>query len=75
MEYDVELDATGLSCPMPLMKLSTAVKKMNTGQVIKMIGTDPGSLDDIPKWCKRSKNELLETKTVEGEYFFWVKKN
>ncbi len=74
MDIDVELDATGLSCPMPIMKLSKSVKSMEVGQVIKMISSDPGSEEDVPKWVKRSKNELLESKEDAGSYIFIIKK-
>ena len=74
MDIDVELDATGLSCPMPIMKLSKSVKSMEVGQVIKMISSDPGSEEDVPKWVKRSKNELLESNKESGSYIFVIKK-
>lgn len=74
MDIDVELDATGLSCPMPIMKLSKSVKSMEVGQVIKMISSDPGSEEDVPKWVRRSKNELLESKNESGSYIFIIKK-
>jgi tRNA 2-thiouridine synthesizing protein A len=74
MEFDVELDTSGLSCPMPIMKLGKQIKSMQSGQVVKLIGTDPGSLDDVPKWCKRTKNELLHTESKGGNYFFYIKK-
>ena len=74
MDIDVELDATGLSCPMPIMKLSKSVKSMEVGQVIKMISSDPGSEEDVPKWVKRSKNELLESNNDAGSYIFVIKK-
>ncbi len=74
MDIDVELDATGLSCPMPIMKLSKSVKSMEVGQVIKMISSDPGSEEDVPKWVKRSKNELLESNKDSGSYIFVIKK-
>ncbi len=74
MNIDIELDATGLSCPMPMMKLSKSVKMMEVGQVIKMISSDPGSEEDVPKWVKRSKNELLESSKDGGDYIFIIKK-
>lgn len=74
MNYDVELDASGLSCPMPIMKLSKAIKSMQSGQVLKLIGTDPGSLEDVPKWCKRTGNELLQIDSKSGINNFFIKK-
>ena len=73
-KFDIELDTSGLSCPMPIMKLSKQIKSMQSGQIVKLIGTDPGSLEDIPKWCTRTKNELLGTETTGGKNYFYVKK-
>ena len=73
--FDEELDASGLSCPMPILKLSKVIKKLDKGKVIKMIGTDPGSLDDVPKFCKRKNCELLSTgETEDGKYLYFIKK-
>ena len=74
LKFDVELDASGLSCPMPIMKLAKQIKSMQSGQILKMLGTDPGSLEDVPKWCKRTGNELLHTETKSGVNSFYVKK-
>ena len=74
-EFDMELDLKGLSCPMPILKLTKHVKGMDQGQVVKMIGTDPGSVDDVPKWVKRKKHELLASEEVDGNYIFYIKKN
>ena len=74
IKFDIELDASGLSCPMPIMKLAKQVKAMQSGQIIKLIGTDPGSLEDVPKWCKRTKNEFLGSETKGGKNYFYIKK-
>ena len=58
--FDVELDCRGLSCPMPILKLTKAMKKLDSGKVLKMIGSDPGSKQDVPDWCKRKGHELLD---------------
>ena len=74
LKFDVELDASGLSCPMPIMKLAKQIKSMQSGQILKLIGTDPGSLEDVPKWCKRTGNELLHIESKSSANFFYVKK-
>ncbi|MCE7736313.1 MAG: sulfurtransferase TusA family protein [Candidatus Heimdallarchaeota archaeon] len=74
MQVDQELDCSGLSCPMPVLKLSKTIDKLDTGQVLKMIGTDPGSVEDVPKWCNRTKNELLDSNEEGGKYIFFIKK-
>ena len=74
-DFDMELDLKGLSCPMPILKLTKHVKGMDKGQVVKMIGTDPGSVDDVPKWVKRKKHELITQEEVDGNYIFYIRKN
>ena len=59
---------------MPVLRLAKTVDKLESGKIIKMIGTDPGSLDDVPKWCNRTNNELLESKEEGGKYIFVIKK-
>lgn len=74
LQFDIELDASGLSCPMPIMKLAKQIKSMQSGQILKMKGTDPGSLEDVPKWCKRTGNELLHVESKSGYNNFYIKK-
>ncbi len=72
---DLVLDLKGLLCPMPVVKLSMAVKKLNPGQVIEGIATDPGVMADIPAWARTSGNALLSIEQQGKEYHFIVKKN
>ncbi|MEA3444656.1 MAG: sulfurtransferase TusA family protein [Bacteroidota bacterium] len=65
-KIDQTLDCKGLSCPMPMMKLAKAMKKLKSGQVLEMLGTDPGTKSDIPNWCIKTGNTLLETTDLEG---------
>ena len=51
-KIDKKLDCKGLSCPMPILKLAKTMKGMNSGEVLEMEGTDPGSKNDVPGWCK-----------------------
>ncbi|THB64800.1 MAG: sulfurtransferase TusA family protein, partial [Desulfovibrio sp.] len=57
---DVIVDCRGLSCPMPMLKLKKALDKMEPGQVLHMMGTDPGTKNDIQTGCKKSNAELLD---------------
>ena len=63
---DKTLDCKGLSCPMPMMKLAKTMKGMKSGEVLEMFGTDPGTKSDIPSWCEKSGNTLLEQSDLEG---------
>jgi len=68
------LDVRGLMCPMPVVKLSKAIKEIEVGQVIEVLATDPGSLTDIPAWAKRTGNEVVKVEK-EGEVIkFYVKR-
>lgn len=59
IKADELLDARGLSCPMPMLKTKKALKNMKAGQILEVLGTDPGSKNDIPDFCKKGGNELL----------------
>ena len=75
MQVDQTLDCKGLSCPMPIIKLSKTLKKqMKSGEVLEMIGTDPGSKSDVPAWCEKTGNTLLESKEEDGAFIFYIKK-
>lgn len=71
---DQVLDLKGLLCPMPVVKLQLAVKKLNVGQIIEGIATDPGVMADIPAWARTSGNELVSIEQQGKEYHFIVKK-
>ncbi len=69
------IDCSGLKCPMPLAKTVKAVKELQTGQILEMISTDPGSQLDVTAWAKQTQNELLSVRQGEfGEWHFLIKK-
>lgn len=71
---DKVLDVKGLLCPLPVIKLSKAIKEIEVGQVIEMQATDPGAQPDMDAWAKNTGHELMESK-VDGDVFlFWVRK-
>ncbi len=57
---DRTLDARGLSCPMPIVKLSQAMKEMNTGEVIEVLASDPSFVPDVESWCRKTEQTLIE---------------
>ena len=65
------LDLSGLLCPIPVVKVSKAIKDIEIGEAIEATATDPGVLMDIPAWCKGSGNEML-TMDKEGSAFRFV---
>ncbi len=56
---DRTIDAVGLYCPEPILKLADNFKTMAGGQTLKILADDPGALEDIPAWCRRTGNELV----------------
>ncbi len=74
LKPDQVLDLKKLLCPMPVVKLSMAVKKAPVGAIIEGIATDPGVMADIPAWARTSGNELLSIQQQDKEYHFIVKR-
>lgn len=71
---DQTLDAKGLSCPMPLLKLKKAMGQVGAGQILEVMGTDPGSKNDMPAWCEREGHEFLGIKDDDGFFRVFIKK-
>ena len=74
IQVDVELDCRGMSCPIPILKTKKAVDTMSSGQVLKMISTDPGSVKDVDSWSRRTGNDLLDTERIASDYIFLLRK-
>ena len=68
---DAELDATGLTCPMPLLKAKQALNRMSAGELLRVIATDPGSVRDFEVFSAQSGNALVDSVT-EGERFVYM---
>ena len=71
---DIELDASGLHCPMPLLKLKQQLNKMTAGQVIRVKTTDGGSVKDFATFVAQVGHELLFQEECGGEFVFIIKK-
>ena len=71
---DETLDVRGLSCPMPTLKTAKAMKSLTTGQIIEVLGTDPGTKKDMPKLAAKSGHEWLGFLDDEGFYRFYLRK-
>lgn len=67
-----ELDVRRLLCPMPVIKTQQAIKKMETGQQLEVIATDPGVVHDIPSWCRISGHKVLENRQEGLEYIILI---
>ncbi|WP_228344560.1 sulfurtransferase TusA family protein [Venatoribacter cucullus] len=73
-EYQQHLDASGLACPMPLLKTKLALRELSVGQVLLVTATDSGSWRDIRKYADMSGHELLAADEVNGRYQFLIRK-
>ena len=71
---DIELDLSGLSCPMPLLKAKLALNAMKKEQILKIIATDSASERDFHMFVKQSDNKILEFKRDNQTYLYWIKK-
>lgn len=72
---DVELDLSGLVCPLPLLKTKQALNRMLSGQRIKVLATDPGSERDFQVFAEQSGNKLLEMQQIDGQFHYLLQKN
>ncbi len=68
MQTDKEIDTRGLNCPLPILKAKKALAEMVSGQTLKVVATDAGSLRDFQAFAKQTGNELLEQETIGVEY-------
>ena len=68
METNKEIDTRGLNCPLPILKAKKALADMASGQLLKVLATDSGSLRDVQAFAKQTGNELVEQQTVGAEY-------
>jgi len=74
VKEDRLLDASGLACPMPVVKAGQAMRGLAPGQVLKIVATDRGSLADIPAWAEDTGNELLAAREAGDRFEFLVRK-
>ena len=68
MQIDKEIDTRGLNCPLPILKAKKALADMQSGQVLKVLATDSGSVRDFQAFVKQTGNELVEQQTLGSEY-------
>nr|VFK07784.1 MAG: tRNA 2-thiouridine synthesizing protein A [Candidatus Kentron sp. LPFa]VFK14017.1 MAG: tRNA 2-thiouridine synthesizing protein A [Candidatus Kentron sp. LPFa]VFK29734.1 MAG: tRNA 2-thiouridine synthesizing protein A [Candidatus Kentron sp. LPFa]VFK60901.1 MAG: tRNA 2-thiouridine synthesizing protein A [Candidatus Kentron sp. UNK]VFK69526.1 MAG: tRNA 2-thiouridine synthesizing protein A [Candidatus Kentron sp. UNK] len=72
--FDQELDASGLNCPLPILRAKKTLNGMESGKVLKIIATDPGSVKDFDAFSKQTGNPLLESGEEDGKYIFFIQK-
>ena len=74
-QEDSLMDCSGMNCPLPILKTKKAIDGMNSGNILKMISTDPGSINDVNAFTKRTGHELLESIAEDGDYTFFIQKS
>jgi len=74
MDYDKELDARGMSCPLPIVKTKKCLNGMETGQVLKVIATDLGAVKDMEAFANQTGNPLIESTQQDKEFCFYLRK-
>jgi tRNA 2-thiouridine synthesizing protein A len=73
-DVDHVLDARGKNCPLPILEIRKTLKAMETGEVVQMLATDPGSTNDMKAFCGQTGHELLSSEQQGAEYIFMVRK-
>ncbi len=73
-EFDQELDARGLNCPLPILRAKKTLNGMAAGETLKIVSTDPGSVKDFEAFASQTGNELLDSTEEGGEFHFLMKK-
>jgi tRNA 2-thiouridine synthesizing protein A len=72
--FDLELDARGLNCPLPILRAKKSIGQLTSGQVLHVVATDPGSVKDFEAFCKQTGNELLASGESTGTFTFDIRK-
>ena len=74
MNFDKELDARGLNCPLPILRAKKAFADVKSGQILKIVATDPGSVKDFETFAKQTGHALLSQNEANGEFTFLMRK-
>ncbi len=73
-DIDQEVDTSGLNCPLPILRAKKTLAAMRSGQVLRVIATDPGSARDFPVFARQTGHELLETREEGGKFYYLLRK-
>lgn len=74
MDATKEIDARGLNCPLPILKAKKALAEMRSGEVLKVIATDPGSMRDFQAFARQTGNDLVEQTAVGEEFLHYLRR-
>ncbi len=73
-DFDQELDASGLNCPLPILRAKKSLASLESGQVLRVVATDPGAVKDFEAFSKQTGNPLLESSEEGGKFYFRLQK-
>ncbi len=74
LQHDREVDARGLNCPLPILRTKKTLNDMASGQILRVVSTDPGSVRDFLAFAKQTGNELVGHGEQDGEFWFVLKR-
>ncbi|MDX1669057.1 MAG: sulfurtransferase TusA family protein [Limnobacter sp.] len=74
MNFDREVDASGLNCPLPILRTKKALAEMQSGEVLKVTATDPNSVPDFAMFAKQTGNQLLEQLEQDASFIFFMQR-
>ena len=74
MEAQKEIDTRGMNCPLPILKAKKALADMSSGDVLKVVATDPGSVRDFQAFARQTGNELLEQSSANDEFIHYLRR-
>ena len=72
--FDAELDARQLACPLPILRAKKSLSQMNSGQLLRIVTTDKGSPNDFEEFCQKTGNDLLSSTVEDGEFVFLIRR-
>ena len=70
MDIKLKVDASGLSCPLPILKATQGMKTIHTGELLEIVATDPGSVKDMAAWASSTGHTLVEQDSANGKFRF-----
>ena len=74
MDANKEIDTRGLNCPLPILKAKKALAEMQSGEILKVVATDPSSTRDFQAFARQTGNELLEQSQNDAEYTHFIRR-
>lgn len=74
MEFDKEIDLSGLNCPLPILRTKKALAELQSGQVLKVMATDPATPKDFDAFARQTGNTLLQSAEEGGKFLFWLRR-